>query len=458
MEQKQAKNDEKKMALSRCERFGYGVGHVFNDLCAAMWFTYSLIFYEFVMKFSSVDTGIIMLIGQIADALATPIIGIISDRTSLFGKYGKRKSWHLLGTICVIATMPFLYSPCIMCEDAENWKRLIYYSVFVIVFQFGWAAVQIAHLALVPDLTNDDIERTDLLSIRNSFTILSNLGTYTITWIALEMNHKSEKITPDDKLKFQIIDYSICIAGLLMSLIFLCTVHEDEPEPPLLPENETIASPTRLSFKELFSKLHLYQVALIYTCTRLFCNVSQSLIPLYLHQDLALNRESIAIVPFIMYVSSFVTSWITTQLNEWLGRKLAFTTGCAIGLSGCVWIWFGTGYDYKVYCVYAVAVLIGAAYSIQLVTSLAITADLIGNDVGNGAFIYGIMSFADKLSNGAVIMVIQSLSSPTSVTFYTDSLAYVCGASSIIGFLSVMTIRSRSTPTRDGEENTAYEE
>ena len=45
----------------------------------------------------------------------------------------------------------------------------------------------------------------------------------------------------------------------------------------------------------------------------------------------------------------------------------------------------------------------------MLVTSLSITADLIGSNVESGAFVYGAMSFCDKLSNGAAVMLIQNL-------------------------------------------------
>lgn len=45
----------------------------------------------------------------------------------------------------------------------------------------------------------------------------------------------------------------------------------------------------------------------------------------------------------------------------------------------------------------------------MLVTSLGVCADLIGQNTESGAFIYGVMSFMDKLSNGFVIMLIQYL-------------------------------------------------
>lgn len=41
--------------------------------------------------------GVLLLIGQVADAICTPLIGYESDRTPGCGNYGKRKTWHLIG-------------------------------------------------------------------------------------------------------------------------------------------------------------------------------------------------------------------------------------------------------------------------------------------------------------------------------------------------------------------------
>lgn len=81
-------------------RLAYGIGHVLNDICASMWFTYLLVFFHLVLKFDNSLSGLILLVGQVADALATPFIGIQSDRDDGFWlcKYGRRKTWHLIGT------------------------------------------------------------------------------------------------------------------------------------------------------------------------------------------------------------------------------------------------------------------------------------------------------------------------------------------------------------------------
>ncbi len=38
-----------------------------------------------------------MLLGQVVDAVATPLVGLESDRTNGFCGYSKRKSWHVVG-------------------------------------------------------------------------------------------------------------------------------------------------------------------------------------------------------------------------------------------------------------------------------------------------------------------------------------------------------------------------
>ena len=74
----------------------------------------------------------------------------------------------MIGTSCVIISFPFIFLGCLGCssEASSPVLQLVYYSVFVVVFQFGWAATQISHLAMIPDLTPCQDERTGLTAIR----------------------------------------------------------------------------------------------------------------------------------------------------------------------------------------------------------------------------------------------------------------------------------------------------
>ncbi|CAL4094526.1 unnamed protein product, partial [Meganyctiphanes norvegica] len=80
-------------------KLAYGAGHFLNDLTATMGWTYSLIFFNKVLHFTGIEAGIILLTGQLADGMATPIIGILCDRNvnnAFIAKFGRRKFCHLV--------------------------------------------------------------------------------------------------------------------------------------------------------------------------------------------------------------------------------------------------------------------------------------------------------------------------------------------------------------------------
>ena len=66
----------------------------------------------------------------------------------------------------MLFSFPFIFQPCLGCQDSHKWAQLIYYAAFVTIFQIGWAAVQISHLTLIPILAKDDRARTEITSYR----------------------------------------------------------------------------------------------------------------------------------------------------------------------------------------------------------------------------------------------------------------------------------------------------
>ena len=157
--------DSAKPKLTLIRKLAYGVGHVFNDLCVSLWLSYLIIFYHYVIGLSHFNAGLLYLIGQIADAVATPIIGYFCDKLQI-RFYGRRKFWHLCGTIVVAILYFFYWHKCLNCENAIPRIKVLYYAVPITVIQFGWTSVQISHLALIPDLTDDKNERMELNAIR----------------------------------------------------------------------------------------------------------------------------------------------------------------------------------------------------------------------------------------------------------------------------------------------------
>lgn len=77
-------------------KLGFGLGHIFNDLCASIWFSYLMLFLKNVLTLNGSGAAGLLMFGQIVDATATPVVGILSD------KFGTKQTWHIFGEFMVI--------------------------------------------------------------------------------------------------------------------------------------------------------------------------------------------------------------------------------------------------------------------------------------------------------------------------------------------------------------------
>merc|ERR1719229_677126 len=333
--------------LSWKKRLAYGTGHILNDLCASMWFTYLLLFFHKVLCFDNIYSGVILTCGQIADGLSTVFAGYFSDKGddfTLCNKYGKRKSWHLVGTFCVIASFPFIFLGCIGCSHADQSAQLVYFVAFVVIFQFGWAATQRSHLSMIPDLTPCQNERTGLTAIRYAATVASNIGVYLLTWAFLGMMNLNGVVGPEDQSSFRNIMICCVTIGAIASAIFHYFVNpltndENRMNAALAAADEEserqgrVVPLRRMSVMDWFKEPQFYQVAGIYMSTRLFVNLSQAYIPLYLQITLELHSSYVATVPLVMFLLGFATSTCMKYVNKSVGRKVTFIFGCLIGIA-----------------------------------------------------------------------------------------------------------------------------
>ena len=151
--------------LSKWQKLFYGFGHLSNDLWINVWFSYLIVFTTKIIKLSETDAGLLILVGQIADAVTTVLLGQISDRIKI-GFYGKRKLFHLIGTILGVVSFPLVFNKCIHCEEASQSTNMIYYTVFSLLCTSAFSTVQLSHLALIPEIAKTTSNMVQLNSIR----------------------------------------------------------------------------------------------------------------------------------------------------------------------------------------------------------------------------------------------------------------------------------------------------
>ncbi|KAI8438588.1 hypothetical protein MSG28_011036 [Choristoneura fumiferana] len=402
----------------------YGLGHIHNDLCAAMWFSYMMLFFQAVLEMRSAVAG------QIVDAIATPIVGIMAD------KYGTKKSWHLTGSILVSCTFPMLFVRCWGCyiggdPDYLSWWMPLYYAVLITFFQIGWAIVQISHLAMIP--------------------MTASIAVYLITWVVLRATNYSTYIGPSDDYKLR--DVALIVTGIgvtaftLFHMLFKLRIPNKKGNdhtitngtPSLLTCDE---QDTELQKDELVpnSKIYhflrmplLYQTSLLYVFSRLYWALTLVYVPLFLEERLSVNpsagSELVASVPLVLYISSFFSSLLLKSKISLCGNQLAYIIGSCLSFISCLWI------------------ALGAGSSTTLVSSLCVTADLIGPHSHQGAAIYSIVTFADKLVTGIAVVAIENYKCRNAADcpeYYRGVLTYACGGSAVLGIVSLILTRITS--------------
>ena len=157
------KKSSKKDRLPSSQRFCYSVGHVLNDLVGNAWFSYLLVFLTKVAGLTNAHAGYVLLISQVFGD-CTPVAGVLCDKTVC--RYGRRKAWHLFGTVCVTISFPFIFNRCLGCTDSSSLVKFFYYTAFCMVFGFGWGSTQIGHLSLIPEIIKRESERVELSALR----------------------------------------------------------------------------------------------------------------------------------------------------------------------------------------------------------------------------------------------------------------------------------------------------
>ncbi|PKA57422.1 hypothetical protein AXF42_Ash013610 [Apostasia shenzhenica] len=389
--------------LRRLAILGYGAGHMLNDITSACWFTYLLLFLT-DLGLSPRHAAIVMLSGQIADAFATIFVGELIDR------FGHFKLWHAGGSILVAISFSSVFGGCLPCKIFginSSVLQTIGYSIFAAIFNVGWAVTQVSHMSMVNCITLNPISRVALVSCRNAYTMVANLSLYAVALVVFSIY--SGKTYTDIKLEYRWIAYlSIFLGGCFVCIFLIGT---KEPE---MRHQSRCKNFSKISWNYWFRKVLYYQVALIYVLTRLVTNVSQALLAFYVINDLGMPQSSKALVPAIIYVCSFIVS-VTLQEISWSGSRLKafFTVGALL------WIFSGAGIfilpSSLRNIIYILSITIGIANALMMVTGISMQSILVGEDLNGCGFVYGSLSFLDKLSCGLALYALESYQGSTRI-------------------------------------------
>ncbi|XP_048503059.1 uncharacterized protein LOC125491538 isoform X2 [Beta vulgaris subsp. vulgaris] len=284
--------------------------------------------------------------------------------------------------------------------------QTIGYSIFAAIFNIGWAATQVSHMSMVNCMTLNPTSRVVLASCRNAFTMVANLSLYAVAFAVFGLS--KSRTHADIEYQYRWIAYSSIFIGCCFVCIFLIGTKE-----PRLKDCFPGKVYARIEWTYWFHKVLYYQVALVYVLTRLVTNVSQSFLAFYVINDLQMAQSSKALVPAIIYICSFIISLILQEM-PWPGHRLKLF----YSIGGVLWIFCGAAVLFLPQAMsgymYIISIVIGIANALMMVTGVGMQSALVGQDLNGCAFVYGSLSFMDKMACGVVLYFLESFQSNVS--------------------------------------------
>lgn len=113
--------------------------------------------------------GLAFFVGKLWDGVNDPIMGVLSDRTR--SRYGRKRVYVLFGAVPLALSFMLLWS---IPTEAGQWVQFLLATLAITLFATTYSVVVVPYMALVPVMSPDYDERTQITGLR---AILSTIGT-----------------------------------------------------------------------------------------------------------------------------------------------------------------------------------------------------------------------------------------------------------------------------------------
>ena len=182
----------------------------------------------YVIKFSTdvlliapAVMGVIFSISRIWDAVSDPIAGYLSDRTTF--KFGRRRTWMLISFIPISFGFLAVFSPP---ESMQGQSLDLWMMIAILSFYSAITLLNVPHMALGAELSEDYHERTRLFGVRHiGFTLGSILALVSMSLLISEENNSDGDVR---QLAGSLAFYAIGAMSLM--IFFAVSKLKENPE------------------------------------------------------------------------------------------------------------------------------------------------------------------------------------------------------------------------------------
>jgi Na+/melibiose symporter-like transporter len=288
-----------KSKLSFSTKFFYGFGSISFGIKNNGFSYFVLFVYVFVFGLPAWMAGLALNLILVADAFTDPLVGYYSDR--LRSKWGRRHPFMYAAAIPVTLSFYFLWSPP---DNLTNLELFFYLLICATIIRVFITFYEIPSIALGPELTDNYVERTSLMSYRYFFGWFGGLTTYNLVWWYYAPKYETEiytsgRFNPDLWPEWGLVAAILIFLGIVVTSL---GTHKHIPnliEPPKRKKKE---------IPEGFNNISIFNRTLKFN------------FPLPKNLKLSLSGVTVYLLKFILYV---VLIWIISNVLRIFGFILA---------------------------------------------------------------------------------------------------------------------------------------
>jgi melibiose permease len=314
--------------LSWVSKICFGIGAFGKDAVYAIVGTYLMMYLTDYRSVAPAFVGVLFMAARIWDAFNDPFMGMVVDNTR--SKWGKFRPWILIGTILNAIVLVLLF----LDNGIEGKGYLVWCSVFYILWGMTYTIMDIPYWSLVPALTDDEDERSQISAIPRIFASLAWLVINSFGLIMV-----SKLGGGDDVKGFSILAIIISIVFIIASILTCLTCKEQVITPKA--EKTTVKGMMNVLFKNDQVKVIL-GIALFFNIAYQLSNSFALYYFKYVAERTYATEGNGVLYPVYAGVAGFAqmaSMAILPAFSKKIGKKRAFFLASFLPVFGFAALW-----------------------------------------------------------------------------------------------------------------------
>lgn len=382
--------DERRLSTPARAVFALGDLTV-NTALSALSIVYTTYFLTQVAGLRPFLAGLVPFVGRIVDAVTDPLMGRLSDHTTLAG--GRRRPYFMIGAVPFGASFALLWiDPGI---DSQ-WGLFAYYAAVYCVLSVSSTVVSVPYLALIPEMATDYDDRTSLNTYRSIGSIIGVFCAIGLRPAAAQFGGGASGFAAAG-----------IVYGTLMALPWIAMKWVTFERPEFSVRETT--TPLRESFEVALRRKSFVQLMGFYLTGRVAMDLVGTMLILFFTYWLGRGAEfEFAMMVFLLTTVLVLPAWLRLSLHR--DKADVFRMGCVIWMVVQSLLVFALP-DTSEALLYGAVCAAGIGYGVVDLMPWAMLGEVIDEDeLETGerreGLYNGLFMFLRKLAGALVVLVV----------------------------------------------------